>query len=174
MDKKIVESKIRYLRMPPRKVRLIVDQIRGRKAVDAAEILKFVNKAAALPVRKCLEAGLANAVNNFDLNREELYIVEARVDEAPAFKRGIAVSRGRYHQILKRNSHLIIKLATKDEPKSSKKVAKSVEKSTEKMVKSDATKKETKVVAKKEKTEKKEVKSESKPKKSSSKKVSKS
>lgn len=103
-----VYAKSKYIKVSPQKIRLVIDMVRGENAQYASELLQFVNKAAALPVRKTIDTAIANAINNFDLNKKELKIVEARVDEAPTFKRGRAVSKGRYHQILKRNSHVII------------------------------------------------------------------
>jgi len=114
-DKEVI-AKAKYQRISPRKARLIVDMIRGVKAIDAVEILKFTNKKAALLVKKCLDSAIANAVNN-NLDKNFLVISEARIDEAPMFKRGRAVSRGRYHRILKRNSHIIIKLSVENTDK---------------------------------------------------------
>ena len=108
MAQKLIYAKSKYVRMSAQKVRLVVDMVRGQNAVYASEALEFVNKAAALPVRKTIESAIANAVNNENLDKKELVIVEARVDDAPIFKRGRAVSKGRYHKILKRNSHIII------------------------------------------------------------------
>lgn len=114
----------KYVRMSPQKVRLVVDMVRGENAQYAAELLQFVNKAAALPVKKTIESAISNATNNFELNKKELKIVEARVDEAPTYKRGRAASKGRYHQILKRNSHITIAVSDGSEVKESKKKAK--------------------------------------------------
>jgi len=82
-------------------------------ANEALETLNFVNKAASVPVYKTLKSAISNAENNFDKDIDRLYVVEARVDEAPTLKRGRAVSRGRYHQILKRSSHIVIGLSEK-------------------------------------------------------------
>ena len=104
----VIRSKSKYVRMAPRKVRLVVDLIRGMNALEAVEMLKFVRKAAALPVSKTLKAAIADAENNFNKDPEQLIIAEARVDGAPTLKRGRPVSRGRYHRILKRSSHIVI------------------------------------------------------------------
>lgn len=168
----IVQAKSKYINMTPRKVRLVVDMIRGQKAEDAVVSLKYLNKSAALPVRKCLESAIANAENNNDMKKSDLYVIEARVDEAPTFKRGRAVSRGRYHRILKRNCHIIIKVGLlkgaeekieektqqkeskiKESVKEDKKEKQELEIKKEK--KSSNTKKETKTV----KNNKKEIKS---------------
>jgi large subunit ribosomal protein L22 len=111
MNKELIYAKSKYVRVAPQKVRLVADMVRGKNALYAAEMLQFVNKRAALPMRKTIESAIANAENNDNLDKKELIIAEARVDEAPMFKRGRAVSKGRYHQILKRNSHIIIGLS---------------------------------------------------------------
>ena len=143
MEKKKIYAKSKYVRMSAQKVRLVVDMVRGEDAIYASEVLEFVNKAAALPVKKTIDSAIANAVNNEGLDKKELKIVEARVDDAPIFKRGRAVSKGRYHKILKRNSHIIIavsgaKKAAKttkktDTKKETKKADKKVEKQVEKV-----------------------------------------
>lgn len=133
MAKKTVYAKSKYIRMSAQKTRLVVDMIRGENALYSAEMLKFVNKAAALPVRKALESAIANAEFNHDMDKKQLVVVEARVDEAPTFKRGRAVSKGRYHQILKRNCHIIIGVAEgKIKDKEIEKIAAAVEKEEEK------------------------------------------
>lgn len=106
--KDIIRSKSKYIRMTPRKVGLVVDLIRGMDAMEAVEMLRFVRKAAAFPVSKTLKTAIADAENNFDKDPEQLVIAEARVDGAPTLKRGRPVSRGRYHRILKRSSHIVI------------------------------------------------------------------
>ena len=105
---KIVLAKSKYVDRTARKVRLVVDLIRGKNALEALEIVKFSNKAAGEPVFKTIKSAIANATNNFGMDKKELVIVQAMVDDAPVFKRGKAVSRGRYHQILRRNSHITI------------------------------------------------------------------
>ncbi|MBD3363175.1 50S ribosomal protein L22 [Candidatus Dojkabacteria bacterium] len=103
------------VRIAPRKARLVVDLVRGENAEEASEKLKFVNKKAALHVRKVIDSAVANAINNFDKDAKNLFIKEARVDEGYTLKRGRAVSKGRYHRILKRNSHIVIGLTEKSE-----------------------------------------------------------
>ncbi len=120
--------------MTARKVRLVVDMIRGMDALYASEALQFVNKAAAVPVKKALDSAIANATNNYEMDKKLLKVVEARVDEAPTFKRGRAVSKGRYHQILKRNSHIVIAVSDGSEEKSPPKVKK-LEKTVDKVKK---------------------------------------
>ena len=109
----IIRTKAKYIRMTPRKVRLVIDLIRGMNANEALETLKFVNKAAALPVYKALKTAVSDADNNFDKDVDKLVVAEARVDEAPTLKRGRSVSRGRFHKILKKASHIVIGVAEK-------------------------------------------------------------
>ena len=75
--------------------------------------LEFLNKGAALPVKKVLDSAIANAENNNDLDKKDLIIKEARVDEGFTMKRGKPVSKGRYHRIFRRNSHIVIGLGQK-------------------------------------------------------------
>lgn len=109
----VVRTQSKYIRMTPRKVRFVVDVIRGMNAQEALETLKFVRKAAALPVYKAVKAAVSDAENNFDKDADRLVIVEARVDEAPTLKRGRSVSRGRFHAVFKRASHITIGVAEK-------------------------------------------------------------
>ncbi|MEI7578704.1 MAG: 50S ribosomal protein L22 [bacterium] len=124
----VIYAKAKYVRKTPRKLRLIVNLIRGRNAVAALDILKFTNLYSAAYVLKVLNSAIRNAVYNNELDKTKLIIQEAYVDEAPVFKRGRAISRGRYHQILKRNSHIVIGVAVPSELEA-KKTKTSVEKS---------------------------------------------
>ena len=110
MEKELVYAKNKYVGNTPRKVRLVAALLKHKKALEAAEMLKFVDRAAALPVRKTLEAAIANATFNKGWDKKMLVIEKVMIDEAPMFKRGRAVSRGRYRQIMKRNSHITIAL----------------------------------------------------------------
>lgn len=109
-EKKIVYAKAKYVKGSAQKARLVIDLVRGKNARESVNRLAFVRKRAAKLVSKVIESAIANAVNNFDMDDENLKIVEAQVNEAPIFKRGRAGSRGRYKKILKRNSHIIIGL----------------------------------------------------------------
>ncbi len=98
----------KYIRMSPRKVRLVTDLIRGKAADEADQILKFTNKRAAHAVRKVLKSAVANAVNNHDLLEDELVVKAAYVDEGPTLKRILPRARGRAEIIKKRTSHINI------------------------------------------------------------------
>jgi len=105
-----VEAKAvaKFIRMSPRKVRLVVDLIRGKSAEEADQILKYTNRRAAAPVRKVLKSAVANAVNNHDLLEDELVVKAAYVDEGPTLKRILPRARGRADIIKKRTSHITI------------------------------------------------------------------
>ena len=105
-----VRAVARYVRMSPRKVRLVVDQVRGLAVDEALAILRFTPKAAAKPVAKVIESAVANAEENFGLAREDLYISKIFADVGPTFKRYRAGARGRVKPILKRTSHITVVL----------------------------------------------------------------
>ncbi len=105
-----VDAKLNYLRIAPRKVRLVVDLIRGRKVSEAEDRLRFVKKRAAKPVSKLLKSVIANAEHNFDLKKDNLYISEIKVDEGPTLKRWRARARGAANEIQKKTSHITIVL----------------------------------------------------------------
>jgi len=96
---------LKYLRISPRKVRLVADLIRGQNVQDAEQQLLFSTKRAAKPVLKLLKSAIANAGN-----LSNLYIAEIRVDQGPTLKRWRARARGRAAMIKKRTSHITIKL----------------------------------------------------------------
>lgn len=98
----------KYIRVPPRKARLVIDEIRGRYAEDALTFLRFIPNRAAVYISKVLASAVANAVNNHDLTADNLKLVEARVDEGPRLKRIQPRAQGRVYRILKRTSHITI------------------------------------------------------------------
>jgi large subunit ribosomal protein L22 len=104
----------RYIRMSPRKARLVVDLIRGKGVDEAKAILKYTNKRAVEPVVKVLESAAANAINNYDMLEDQLVIKAAYVDEGPALKRVLPRARGQAHIIKKRTSHITIVVGEKD------------------------------------------------------------
>ncbi|MBP1642466.1 MAG: rplV [Acidobacteria bacterium] len=109
-----VIARLRHLQASAQKVRLVVDLIRGKGVEEAATILRTTNKAAARPLAKLLRSAVANAENrdqNVDVGR--LYVKEAFVDGGPALKRIRANTMGRAFRILKRQSHVTIKLDTR-------------------------------------------------------------
>lgn len=105
--------------MSPRKVRLVVDLIRGRNVNEAYSILKFSKKAATRPIEKTLRSAVANAQQKADaagsfLDVDELIVREAYVNEGPTLKRFIARAMGRATPILKRTSHITVVVDRKE------------------------------------------------------------
>ena len=105
-----VKAKARYVRMSPQKVRLVVDQIRDKDAVEALELLQFLPQAAAQPVYQVLRSAIANAEENLGLAREDLYVSEAYVDGGPVRRWRRFGARGRFKPIARRSSHITIVL----------------------------------------------------------------
>ncbi|MDH3272587.1 MAG: 50S ribosomal protein L22 [Gemmatimonadota bacterium] len=112
-------AKARNVRMSARKVRLVVDQIRGKTVNEAYALLQFSKKIAAEPVGKTLRSAVANAqVKSQDegsaLDVDDLYVREAYVDEGSTLKRWRARAQGRASPIRKRTSHITVVVDTKD------------------------------------------------------------
>ena len=105
-----MESKAvaKYVRIAPRKVRVVMDLIRGKNVAEAFAILKFTPKAGADVVEKVLRSAVANAENNFDMDVDKLYVKTAFVDQGPTLKRIHPRSRGQAFKILKRTSHVTV------------------------------------------------------------------
>ena len=101
----------KYLRIAPRKARLVIDLIRGKSVEDARAILKFSTRAASEDIEKLLNSAVANAENKEDhLKAEDLYISRAFVDEGPTLKRIRAGAKGMAKRINKRSCHITIQL----------------------------------------------------------------
>ena len=96
----------KYVRIAPRKVRVVMNLVRGKSVAEAFAILKFTPKAGADVIEKVLKSAVANAENNFDMNVDKLYISSAYVDQGPTLKRIHPRSRGQAFSILKRTSHV--------------------------------------------------------------------
>lgn len=109
----------RHVRMSPRKVRLVVDQIRGKSVNEAYAILQFSKKGAAEPVSKALRSAVANAqakAQEVDeiLDADDLVVREAFVDGGPTLRRWRARAQGRASPIRKRTSHITVVVDTED------------------------------------------------------------
>ena len=100
----------RYVRISSRKVKIVLDLIRGKKVDEAQAILMYTPKSAAPVALKLLNSAIANAENNLELNRDSLYVAETYANQGPTLKRYWARSHGRADQILKRTSHITIVL----------------------------------------------------------------
>lgn len=98
----------RYVRVSPRKARLVVDMIRGKSADEAATILRFTPKGAAEIVGKVLASAVANAEHNLKIRSETLFVSEAFVNEGPTLKRIRPRAMGRAFRVRKRSSHITI------------------------------------------------------------------
>jgi large subunit ribosomal protein L22 len=120
MDKTFISTQ-KFIRMSPKKLRVVVNAIKNMNPNQAVETLPCVNKAAALPLQKTIKSALANARMQ-GAKVEDLIFKEIQIGEGPRLKRGIAAPRGRYHPILKRMSHIRVVLTTKE--KEVKKVTK--------------------------------------------------
>jgi large subunit ribosomal protein L22 len=98
----------RYIRIAPRKVRIVIDLIRGKQIGEALAILKYTPKVASEVVEKVLKSAVANAEHNFNMEVDKLYVAEAYVDQGPTLKRIHPRSRGQAFSILKRSSHVTV------------------------------------------------------------------
>jgi large subunit ribosomal protein L22 len=105
-----VRASAQYLRITPRKARLVVDHIRGRTVPEARTVLAFTPRAAAREIEKVLASAVANAEANHGLIGDELVITSATVDEGPVIKRWRARARGRVARIEKRTCHVTLRL----------------------------------------------------------------
>jgi large subunit ribosomal protein L22 len=112
-----VEAKAvaKHVRISPRKARLVVDLIRGRGAKEALAILQTLPNRPTEPIYKVLFAAMANAENNFEMDRDELYVAKVYIDEGPTMKRFRPRARGMASRIRKRTSHITIILKEKEE-----------------------------------------------------------
>jgi large subunit ribosomal protein L22 len=105
----------RTVRIAPRKVRLVVDLIRGKQIGEAVAILRLTPKAASPVVEKVLKSAVANAEHNYDLDVNNLVVSAAFVDEGPTLKRFRPRAQGRASAINKRTSHITIVVSEKKE-----------------------------------------------------------
>ena len=118
-----IKAKARYIRMSPRKIRLVVNLIKNLPINQALDQLKFIDKKAAKPVEKLLKSAIANAAHNFNLEQNNLIIKKFTVDEGPTLHRFMPRAHGRATPIRKKDSHLNLILS---EIKVSKAIAKKV------------------------------------------------
>jgi large subunit ribosomal protein L22 len=109
-----VKAQSRYVGLSAQKTRLVVDLVRGRGADDALNVLKFTPKLAAQAVYKVVRTAVANAEENFGLNRADLYVKQAYADEGPTRKWRRFGARGRFKPILRRSAHITIVVAERE------------------------------------------------------------
>ena len=103
----------KYVRISSRKVKIVIDLIRGKQVDEALAILMYTPKAAAPVVEKLLLSAIANAENNLSMDRGSLYVAEVFANPGPTLKRYVARSRGSASPMLKRTSHITVVLDQK-------------------------------------------------------------
>jgi large subunit ribosomal protein L22 len=108
-----VTSKAMQVRVSPRKMRLVVDLVRGKDVNEALGILKFTPNKAAVDIYRTIRSAQASAENNYDLDPDDLYVKRIFADDGPTFKRWKPRARGRVNQRLKRTSNLTVVVAEK-------------------------------------------------------------
>ena len=106
---------LKYARISPRKVQIVLDLIRNKPVHLATAILKHTPKAASEPLQKLLKSAAANAENNHSMDPDRLYVEQCFVSPGPLIKRIRPVSKGRAYRILKRTSHVTIVLKEREE-----------------------------------------------------------
>jgi len=106
-----VRAEAKYVRISPRKARLVAEHIRGRSVPEARAVLAFTSREAALALEKVLQSAVANAEANHGIAEDRLYIKAAYVDGGPVLKRWRARARGRVARIRKRTCHITVLLA---------------------------------------------------------------
>jgi large subunit ribosomal protein L22 len=105
----------KYVRISPRKVRIVLDLIRGKDVREALAILKYTPKAAAPIIEKVINSAVANAEHNYNLDGDDLYIAQTYAGEGPTIKRFRPRAQGRASRINKRTSHITVIVQEKKE-----------------------------------------------------------
>ena len=103
----------KYVRISSRKVKIVIDLIRGKSVAEAIAILRFTPKSASSVVEKLLKSAIANAENNLELNKDNLYVAEIYANQGPTLKRVMPRARGMAFGIKKRTSHITVILDEK-------------------------------------------------------------
>jgi ribosomal protein L22 len=113
-DAPVVRASARYVRIAPRKARLVADQVRGLTVPQARTLLEFSPRGASRDIAKLIASAAAHAENNHELVADDLEIAEIQIDEGPTLKRWRARARGRATRIEKRTSHVSVALTPTD------------------------------------------------------------
>lgn len=155
-----VKASLNNLRIAPRKVRLLADLVRGLEVNKALDQIAFSYKKSAEPVAKLIKSAIANAIHNYDLDKNNLFIKEIRVDEGKTLKRWMPKAHGRATPIRKRSSHITlilgelkdsgVKQAKKQTIEAPVDLSAIAKKGEDKKVKKETSKKETKTADKTE------------------------
>jgi ribosomal protein L22 len=111
----VVRASARYVRIAPRKARLIADQVRGVHIEKARALLQFSPRGAAKDIHKLIDSAAANAENNHDLIGDEMRISSITVDEGPTLRRFRPRAQGRATPIMKRTSHISVTLTPSED-----------------------------------------------------------
>jgi large subunit ribosomal protein L22 len=111
----VVRASARYVRIAPRKARLIADQVRGMQIEKARALLQFSPRGAAHDIQKLIDSAASNAENNHDLIADEMRVAEITVDEGPTLKRFRPRALGRATPIHKRTSHIAVALSPEED-----------------------------------------------------------
>jgi large subunit ribosomal protein L22 len=109
-----IQAHLRFLAISAQKVRLVVDAVRGKDAVRAMEMLRFMPQGAARPVLKLLSSAVSNAEENFGVSRDDLFVAKIYADEAPTRKWRRFGARGRFKPLLRRSSHVTVILRERE------------------------------------------------------------
>jgi len=115
-DELVFTAKHRFARIAPRKARRLMDLIRGRDVDDAISMLNFSKQRASGMIEKVVRSAVANAAEQEVMQRNVLYVSEARVDAGPVIKRFQPKDRGKAYSIMKRTSHLVVQLRERQRP----------------------------------------------------------
>ena len=113
MEVNEAKAYLKFVRITPRKVQIVLDLIRGKNVKEAMAILNHTQRGASPLVAKLLKSAVANAEHNFQMNTDALYVSQCFVCPGPTLKRGQARGRGRYDRLLKRTSHITIAVKEK-------------------------------------------------------------
>jgi large subunit ribosomal protein L22 len=105
-----IRAKLSNFDTSAQKARLVIDLVRGKRAMEAVDILAFTPNKAAEPVKKLIQSAIANAEENFGVEREDLFVYQIYADEAPTRKWRRFGARGRFKPILRRRSHITVVL----------------------------------------------------------------
>lgn len=110
-----IRAHARYIPLSSQKVRLVLDEVRGKDVLDAMNVLRFMPNRAAAPVSKVLASAMANAEENFGASRNDLFVYRIFADEAPTRRWRRFGARGRFKPILRRASHITVILKEREE-----------------------------------------------------------
>lgn len=108
-----VKAVAKYIRIAPRKLRIVIDLIRGKSVDEAFAILRFTPKIGSEVIEKVLRSAVANAEHNFDMDVDKLVVSSCYVDAGPTLKRIHPRARGQAFKILKRSSHVTVAVSAK-------------------------------------------------------------